>query len=293
MIRYMVKNNLKLMCRNTLCLILMFLMPLGIIAALSSAFSQLMSSAYDQKAIESQYEQVIQAFLPDKNHASIQDGNTLPDSQIQLPIQELDFMPAITSSDYYGIVEIAYFNWCSLLFAAGFLSAEKKSKIGLRLRTSGLSSMQTYLGKLIPTVTFAGISTAVNMLFTHLIFHVHWGNLPFTILVMFLSTLAAVSLGLMLYSFSGNIVITIILLFICVWVFGFFGGSFESYMYSSSSDFLKQASPIYHVNRALVELSCMEKSDYVLSSSLYSSGIFLFCSAVSVLAGRLKKGGKA
>ena len=70
MIRYMVKNNLKLMCRNTLCLVLMFLVPLGVIAALSSAFSQLMSSAYDQKAIESQYEQVIQAFLPDKNHPS-------------------------------------------------------------------------------------------------------------------------------------------------------------------------------------------------------------------------------
>lgn len=44
MIRYLIKNNFKLMFRNTWSILIMLLGPILIIAVLSSAFSELMKS---------------------------------------------------------------------------------------------------------------------------------------------------------------------------------------------------------------------------------------------------------
>ena len=96
-----------------------------------------------------------------------------------------------------------------------------------------------------------------------------------------------------IYSFSDNLVITIIILFTLVWIMGFLGGSFETYMFSSTPETLKHLSPLYHGNRALVELSCMGESDYVGSSLLYSLAVTVFCSAIAILTGYTRKRGRA
>ena len=44
MIRYLIKNNFKLMFRNTWSVVVMLLGPVLVIAVLSSAFSELMKS---------------------------------------------------------------------------------------------------------------------------------------------------------------------------------------------------------------------------------------------------------
>ena len=100
-------------------------------------------------------------------------------------------------------------------------------------------------------------------------------------------------MGMMFYYISDNLVITIIMLFTIVWFLGFFGGSFETYMFSSIPDWIKHLSPIYHGNRALVELSCMGKSDYVVSTVWYSFFITAVCSGIAVLAGSIRKRGRA
>lgn len=74
---------------------------------------------------------------------------------------------------------------------------------------------------------------------------------------------------------------------------GFFGGSFETYMFSSISDILKHLSPIYHGNRALVELSCIGESNYVASSVWFLLVITVICSAIAILAGSIRKRGRA
>ena len=125
------------------------------------------------------------------------------------------------------------------------------------------------------------------------LFGVHWGNPILSMIIVLFSVAAATAFGLMFYMIFDNLVVTIIGVFIAVWLAGFFGGSFETYMFSSHPMTLKLLSPIYHINRSLTELSCMGKSDYVVSAILFCSGIIIVCSFIAVLAGSLRKRGKA
>ena len=54
MIRYMVKNNIKLMSRSSINILLMIVMPLIVISVLSSAFTDLMKR-YDENDITAGY----------------------------------------------------------------------------------------------------------------------------------------------------------------------------------------------------------------------------------------------
>ena len=194
---------------------------------------------------------------------------------IVLPTEELEFMPAVNARDYYGIVYIVYFCWCGMICATGVLSNEKKYGIGRRFQVSNLSGM--------------AISTGITVL----LYDIHWGYPILSASIVFLMIVAGSAMGMMFYNISDNLAITIILLFTIVWFLGFFGGSFETYMFSSMPDLIKQLSPIYHGNRALVELSCMGRSDYVVSAVLYSISITVICSGIAVLAGSIRKRGRA
>ncbi len=362
MIRYLIKNNFKLMYRNTWSLVLMVVGPILVIAVLSSAFSELMKSYEDVGAFEVGYrvekdspfsdyisimkevgkenkitfheypegepkdmiennnlagfvafeedeyvlyksadyevegitlEYFLSRIMSENISASMQMINGTYESDVELPVKELEFMPSIDSKDYYGIIYIVYFCWCGIICATGVLSNEKKYGIERKFQVSNLSEVQMYMGKWIPitlTVT-AGMGTAIIL--TIILFNIHWGNPPLSALLVFMMILAGSAFGMMLYNISNNLVITIIVQFTTVWVLGFLGGSFETYMFSSIPDILKQVSPIYHGNRALVELSCMGQSDYVSSAVIYSLVITLACSAIAILVSGIRKRGRA
>lgn len=359
MIRYLIKNNFKLMFRNTWSVVVMLLGPILVIAALSSAFSELMKSyegvddftvgyrveaggkdnvdftsfklagekngilfyEYPQGEIKDVMEKNELAgfvefskdtYIVYKSADYEVEGITLEyfmnkvinesvnaslqvqaKDDIVLPMEKLEFMPAVNSKDYYGIIYIVYFCWCGMICATGVLSNEKKYGIVRRFQVSNLSETQNYLGKLIPitlTVT-AGMAVATGI--TILIYDIHWGNPILSGLIVFMMVLAGSAFGMMLYNISDNLAITIIMLFTIVWFMGFFGGSFETYMFSNMPDMVKHLSPIYHGNRALVELSCMGKSNYVVSAVLISLVITVICSAIAILAGGIRKRGRA
>lgn len=359
MIRYLIKNNFKLMFRNTWSVVVMLLGPILVIAVLSSAFSELMKSyegvddftvgyrveaggkdnvdftsfklagekngilfyEYPQGEIKDVMEKNELAgfvefskdtYIVYKSADYEVEGITLEyfmnkvinesvnaslqvqaKDDIVLPMEKLEFMPAVNSRDYYGIIYIVYFCWCGMICATGVLSNEKKYGIVRRFQVSNLSETQNYLGKLIPitlTVT-AGMAVATGI--TILIYDIHWGNPILSGLIVFMMILAGSAFGMMLYNISGNLAITIIMLFTIVWFMGFFGGSFETYMFSNMPDMVKHLSPIYHGNRALVELSCMGKSNYVVSAVLISLVITVICSAIAILAGGIRKRGRA
>jgi len=212
---------------------------------------------------------------------------------IVLPVEELEFMPAVNSRDYYGIIYIVYFCWCGMICATGVLSNEKKYGIVRRFQVSDISESQIYLGRFIPIVLTVAAGMAIAAGSTILLYDIHWGNPMLSILIVFMMILAGTALGMMLYNISNSLVITIIVQFTIVWFLGFFGGSFETYMFSSTPDALKQLSPIYHGNRALVELSCMGGSDYAAGAVLYSLGITAGCSIIAILAGSIRKRGRA
>ena len=64
-------------------------------------------------------------------------------------------------------------------------------------------------------------------------------------------------------------------------------------MFSAHPMSVKMASPIYHINRALVELSCMGHSDFVGSAIGYSLAIIVVCTLIGIFAGTIRKRGKA
>ena len=214
-------------------------------------------------------------------------------AEIVLPVEQLKYMPAIDSVDYYGIIYIVYFCWCGMICATGVLSNEKKYGIVRRFQVSNISETQNFFGKFIPIVLTVTGGMAIATAITVLLYDIHWGNPLLSAAIVFLMIAAGTALGMMLYNISDSLVITIILQFTIVWFMGFFGGSFETYMFSSISDLLKQLSPIYHGNRALVELSCMGESSYVASSVIYSVSITVICSVIAIFAGYIRKRGKA
>ena len=359
MIRYLIKNNFKLMFRNTWSVVVMLLGPILVIAVLSSAFSELMKSyegvdeftvgyrmqemAENNVMIESaklageeagilfyeypegdikdvmeknelagfveflgntyvvyksaDYEVegiTLEYFMNKVMNAGVNAALQLQEQEdIVLPVEELEFMPAVNARDYYGIAYIVYFCWCGMICATGVLSNEKKYGIVRRFQVSNISEVQNYLGKLIPITLTVAVGMAVATVITVLLYDIHWGNPMLSILIVFMMILAGAALGMMLYNISDNLVITIIMQFTIVWFMGFFGGSFETYMFSSTSDTLKHLSPIYHSNRALVELSCMGESNYVASAVGYSLVITVVCSAIAILAGHIRKRGRA
>lgn len=359
MIRYLIKNNFKLMFRNTWSVVVMLLGPILVIAVLSSAFSELMKSyegvdefavgyrmqgvAYDNVIIESvklageeagilfyeypegeikdvmeknelagfvefsentyvvykssDYEVegiTLEYFMNKVMNTSVNASLQVQEQEdIILPVKELEFMPAVDSRDYYGIIYIVYFCWCGMICATGVLSNEKKYGIARRFQVSNISESQNYLGRFIPITLTVTVCMAIAAGITILLYDIHWGNPLLSILTVFMMIVAGTALGLMLYSISDSLVITIIVQFTVVWFMGFFGGSFETYMFSGTSDRLKHLSPIYHGNRALVELSCMGESNYVVSAVGYSLIITAVCSAIAILAGCIRKRGRA
>lgn len=357
MIRYLIKNNFKLMFRNTWSVVVMLLGPILVIAVLSSAFSELMQSyeGVDTFSVGYRAQQADNTMIeatkiageeagilfyeyPEGEIKNVMEKNELAgfvefsedkytvytsadyevegitleyfmnkvmnegvnaslqlqeQSEIALPIEQLEYMPAIDSVDYYGIVYIVYFCWCGIICATGVLSNEKKYRITRRFQVSNISEIKNFLGKFIPIILTITGGMGIATIITVLLYDINWGNPLVSAFIVFLMIVAGVALGMMLYNITDNLAITIILQFTIVWFLGFFGGSFETYMFSSTPDLLKQLSPIYHGNRALVELSCMGESSYVVSAIIYSLAITVVFSIIAIFAGYVRKRGKA
>lgn len=358
MIRYLIKNNFKLMFRNKWSMSFMLLGPILVIAVLSSAFSKLMKSyegvdefsvgyrietasadrvMYEKTKAIGEKSGILFYEYPEGDIKDIMEKNRLAgfvefeegtyviyksaDYEVEgitleyfiskmmnegvndflkmqskedvvLPVEELEFMPGVNSRDYYGIVYIVYFCWCGMVCATGIISNEKKYGIARRFQVSSISEFRNYLGKFIPITLTVTLGMSISTAITILLYDIHWGNPVLSIIIVFMMIIAGTALGMMVYNISYSLVITIIMLFTIVWFMGFFGGSFETYMFSANPDILKILSPIYHGNRALVELSCMGESNYVFSAVLYSIAITVICSAVAILAGSIRKRGR-
>ena len=361
MIRYLIKNNFKLMLRNKLAMAVLLLFPIITTALVSSAFKSLLSS-YDapdeftvgyrdadnffSENLDAVKEAGADAGLilsefPDGEPEDIIRNNDLSafvmisggeytvyksrdhktegtiteyffekvmnkgvdaaldmmsrDAEMSsvLPETKIDFMPSVDSINYYGIVYIVLYSGLGMIAATGVLSSEKKNGIEKKYHVSGLSSAQTYLSHILPTVGLVTVIMFIETIIFRFMFGVQWGEPLLSALIVFLILTAFSAFGIMLYGIFNNLGLTVTGLFAAGWVLGFIGGSFETYMYSSISDSIKQLSPIYHANRALVELYAMGHSDYAESSIIISSVLIVVCSAAAIAADMIRKRGKA
>lgn len=362
MIRGLIKNNFKLMLRNKWVLVSMILGPILVIAMLSSAFEDIMSSYENVEIFEVGYQMSEDSIFADSiqeikragkeadiDFQNYQDGeaesvmekndlagfivfekNTYTiyesadyesqgkileyfmgqvereaTSQVRnsmfpqkeeietLPMEKVKYMPAIDSKDYYGIIEVVYFSWCGIVSIAGVLASEKKNGIEKRFQVAGMSELKLYLARWIPAVLSIICETAITIIAAKVLFGISWGHNPASVLVLCIMIMGVVACGLFLYSIFQNLAVVVIALFTLVWFMGFAGGSFETYMFSTVSESVKQLSPIYHANRALVECSCMGNSDYIVSSILYMIGITIGCTALAIVINMIRKKGRA
>ena len=355
MIRYLIKNNIKIMSRSMVNVLCFILCPLLVTAILLSAFSSLMETYENVGSFQVGYKvnsengkekikqllngigennEIIFREYPDEDPEESLTGSEMAcfiefdendyriyekegfeiqgkilegilsvtfnsmiaysnDTQTaEITVNKADFVPPVDSTDYYGIIYIIYFGWCAIVCASGLLSNEKKYRIENRFRISGVSEFKLYLARFLSVgiVVLSGIT--LSALISALILGVHWGNILLSALIVLGMVMASTALGLMLYSVSNSMVITIICVFIVVWIWGYIGGSFETYMFSSFPAGLKESSPIYHENRALIELLVMGKSDYLLSGILYPMGIAVVSSAIAIITNVIRRRGR-
>lgn len=211
----------------------------------------------------------------------------------ELPVEKLDYMPAIDSTDYYGIVYIVYFIWCGIVCISGALSSEKKNGIFKKYQVSAVSVQRLFLSRWISCTAVVAGGIAVTVLLCAWMFGITWGNIPWSILILFFGILAANAFGLFVFYLVDNLAITIGLVFTAVFFMGFVGGSFETYMFSSIPEWIKQLSPIYWLDRTLVEYSCMGKSDCTGVCIGCMLGIIVICTSGAMLADKIKRRGKA
>lgn len=210
--------------------------------------------------------------------------------KIQIPIEPLEAMPNVDSKNYYGIIYTVYFVGCCFIVLASVFSSERKNKIGPRYGVSPVSDLGFYLAKMLPCILVTVVGIGISILISTFSFHIKWGNYPMTILIMILFVISSSAFGLLLCLLFHNLAISITVLFSSIWVAGFVGGSFETYMYSKLDESIKVLSPIYHVNRTLVEYSSMGYSNYAKGCIVYLLLMTAGCTILGVLISNLNRG---
>lgn len=195
----------------------------------------------------------------------------------------LDTDPIPSSTDYYGIIYIVYCAWCGMVSLTSVISSERKSAIPKRMRVSHMSKTKYYIGKFVPCTIAVFLEVCAAWILSVLLFDIHWGNIGISIGIVFLLSMAATAFGMVLFQLFNNAAISIVVGFIIIWVAGFFGGSFQTYIYAHLPQHLVDLTPIYYVNRTLVEFSTMGRSDYTGRCIAYLTGIIVVFGFIGIL----------
>ena len=257
--------------------------------SLSEAFEESADAAY-LTAVGMQPIKTVTDTETDVETDTEANSETAEESSTALNVEHPDFVPAINSADYYGIIEIVYFASFSIVCGAAFFSKEKKHRIDRRYQVSNVSNVKLYMARLISVTGAVSIGIILSVFTLVAFMDVHWGNPWLSVLIILLMILGTLAMELMLLALTNSMAATVIVTFVIVWLWGFFGGSFETYMFSSHSQLLKNLSPIYYTNRSLVELSCMGHSDYVTKTLVISAVMCVVFSVLTVLISKIRSG---
>jgi len=357
----LIKNNIKLMLRNKIILVVMAVLPVIIIALLSNVFGDLLSGDYsandftcgyqieegsDYNDFKEQLEDVldengITLKSYDYDYCDYEDGFNngefdvivkigkesytiyrdenklteaaiaeyifsnyfeqhnnqvnimtqmfeqglaeLKDNNSTVKSEKIDADKVPDAINYYGIVYVIFFSWCTPIVTAVVISSERVNRITKRFNISPMSRRSFYLGKLIPSVCAGIVLTAISMLVSTLVFDIQWGNYLQTIAVLVLQIIACNALGIVIFYLFNNNAISIALLWMMYMFFGLVGGTFATYMYSGMSETVLRFSPIYYENRTLIEFATKGMSEYRDTCIFYLVAIFLVCTLIGML----------
>ena len=206
---------------------------------------------------------------------------------IELEPVKLDGAFRISSQDYYGIIYVVYFSALGIIAISAVFTSERKNRIGARYGTAPVLKGSFYLGKLVPRITIAMATTLISAVVSTLLYQIHWGNPAVAAGIVGLFIIAISCMDVFVCYLCRNMALATGIVFSMIWGAGFAGGSFETYLYSRTPQWLKDLDPIYYVNRTLVECSVTGKSSYTIRCILFLAAIsILFLIAGFVIAGK-------
>lgn len=205
------------------------------------------------------------------------------DYSVKIKEGSLESLKLPSAGNYYGIIEMVYFMVAGALFLTAVVQSERKNCISQRFMISPANSVKIYLSKFVPCVIMVCINTGISALAASFLFDVEWKHLPETAGIIFCAILGLTAFGIVCLYMVKNLAVSVILIFSATWVAGFIGGSFETYMFSAVPEKIKVLSPLYHINRTLVEYSTMGHSDYTAGCIIISLSLFAVFGIIGIL----------
>lgn len=202
---------------------------------------------------------------------------------------EIKVDPTPDSQLYYTIAYIVYFTWCASIILGVVISSERKNKIGLKFKSSPISSFRIYLSRFVPLSIVITLLIGISAAVCTPLYSINWKTPILSFFIIFLSCIASAAIGTVIFSLVKNVIVSIALLYSLFMYWGFFGGAFASYLIASYADGLRETSPIYFMIRSLAELNTMGHSDYVCTTILILSAITVVCIPLGIIAVKLRR----
>lgn len=349
----LIKNNLKIMFRDKILIVILVILPVIVIAVLSSVFSDVLKKNYSMEAFKVGYyvqpDSKVEAIMPkviqgfkDNNikleEMKVQEGvrkvkskaieafveindnkytiykrneessgseilensvgsvmyvydgskmlmgHLLEDSNNLLSVQKIKADPMPSSTVYYGIVEVVYLICFGMIGVTALINSERKYGVINRIKLTNASPVVLFLGKLIPSVIAMSVEVSIAVLASTVLMGVDWGNSLLTSAgIIFLEIMSVSAFGILISTIIKNQALINVIIFLLSFSLGFLGGSFQTYMYNIISYDLVKLSPIYYINRSLVELSTKGSSAYIGSCIEILAAIFIVSSTLEIL----------
>lgn len=199
-------------------------------------------------------------------------------------VEVLDVEPMPSAIVYYGIVELVYVIWVGMTISAAMVNYERRSLVDERICISNVKSSTIFFGKLISAVLCVIIQIGISATVATITMNINWGDKPILIVgLILLEIIATSSIGIMLATFLKSEALINVLCVLSAFVFGFIGGSFQTYMYNFVSDKIANLSPLFHINRTLVQIAVKGYSDYTLMTVVLLVSLFIVSGLVAMI----------
>ena len=201
-------------------------------------------------------------------------------------VKKLVAEPFPSSLTYYGIVMLINVLCFAAVGTANMIHDDRQRNINKRVALSKINSYSVFLGRVISSTLSNMLQISAAIICSVLLLNVNFGSkYPQVIGLILLFSVTANSVSIMLGYLLKNMTVTRSIVYALSFFLNFFGGSFMQFYYASGSYLsIMQKTPIYYINRSLVELATRGSSSYLPTAIVIM---------VSTIAGSLLIGGIA
>ena len=194
------------------------------------------------------------------------------------------------AENYYCHAFIVLFLTISPIYMSLIFYTERKQKIGQRLVIGNAGAAARYFGKFGASfITGMAVLPLAGTLLFKLMFKMEIGDVLIYAGIMTLTGIAFTAFGIIFLLLFRQPAVSIGLMFMILWVLGFIGGAFETYIYSSIPEIVKRVSPVYYINRSLLEISVNGRSDFLMPCVIYLAAMAVVLIPLGILITRVRK----